>query len=160
MRLQSRELVANFVRQYRKPFSVEILSNLTQLTPAACVGALKELAAAGEAREIEAGIWTGLGQYNVGHSNTAGGMRWTYKSDGGKRILELLRGGRYGAIREIGKALGVSRQYAYLYLEALASIGAVSWEGGRYMATGKGDLTLLGCVIEKGILGRLRREER
>jgi len=152
------KLVENFAAQYRRPFNVEICGNLTGESDDAVTQTMARLVRAGRAREIEPGVWQATQTHRIVNTNSVNGIRWTYRVSVGAKVIEVLSQKRVESVRDLGQHLSVSRQYAYMYLEALASLGAVTWTGSRYIGTGQDDLTLLGCVIEKGILARLKRE--
>lgn len=154
------KLIENFAAQYRRPFNAEICGNLTGESEVEVRETMARLVRAGTAQEIQPGVWQATQTHRIVNTNQVNGTRWTYKVSTGAKILDLLKAKRIESVRDLGLELGVSRQYAYMYLEALASLGAVTWTGSRYIGTGQGDLALLGCVIEKGILGRLKREAK
>ncbi|MCB5271391.1 MAG: hypothetical protein LHW56_06060 [Candidatus Cloacimonetes bacterium] len=47
--------------------------------------------------------------------------------------MDTLENGRYKSIRDIAQAVGKSRQWVYIYLDALASIEVVDLRGFIYM---------------------------
>lgn len=149
-------LVENFVAMYRKPFSVGIICEMVGLDAAEVAVELERLKGERKVKEVEPGLWQALWVHNVNHSNSFNGYKWTYKGAHARKILDLLDAKEYTSARKLAVAMGVSRQFTYLYMEALASIGAVDWDGEKYVSTGRGDLLRLGLEVEKGILGRLK----
>lgn len=152
-------IMLNFVGQYRRPFNLTAAANLTGLGEQMVSRELQALADKGMVREVEPGIWRASERRMVSNSNIQNGIKWVYKVSTGEAILKLLEQHTIDSIRELARRLNASRQYAYLYLEALATIGAVAWVDERYVATGAGDIMTLGCRVEKGILHKLRRKD-
>ena len=157
------KLVENFVAQYRKPFSIDILCEMIGKTRKQVRPVVTRLMFNDRIMEIEAGIFVAVRQERLNLSRMNGNMLWRYKASVGERVLEILESQSISNVRGLAKVMGVSRQYAYLYLEALASIGLVGYEDGCYVRVKRldGAPTLLhGSNIEKGILGRLKGRER
>ena len=69
-------------------------------------------------------------------------------------------GGRYKSIREIAQAIGKSRQWVYIYLEALASLEVVDLRGFIYVVISRQNVPKIGRKVQKGILGQLRSLNR
>lgn len=157
------KLVENFVAQYRKPFSIDILCEMIGKTRKQVRPVVTRLMFKDRIMEIEAGIFVAVRHERLDMGRMNGNMHWRYNCEVGERVLEILENQSISTVRGLAKAMGVSRQYAYLYLEALASIGLVGYEDGCYVRVKRldGAPTLLhGSNIEKGILGRLKGRER
>jgi len=150
------KLVENFVTQYRKPFSLQIICEMIGKSPKQVHPVITRLLFKGNIRLVEPGIYLARREEMVNNSTLSGCMNFRFNVATGRQILDILDRSRITNVRDLGKAMKVSRQYAYLYLAALASIGAVGFADGRYVNTNEGDIMNLGCRIEKGILGRLR----
>jgi len=84
-------------------------------------------------------------------------LDWRYTRESAELVMSALP---ERSMRRIGRKISRSRQWVFRYMEALASLGAVSWDGKSYVKTGTGDLNRLGVDVEKGILSRLKREAR
>jgi DNA-binding FadR family transcriptional regulator len=156
------KLVENFVAQYRKPFSIDILCEMIGKTRKQVRPVVTRLMFNDRIMEIEAGIFVAVRQERLNLSRMNGNMLWSYNASVGERVLEILESQSISNVRGLAKVMGVSRQYAYLYLEALASIGLVGYEDGCYVRVKRQDDTpiiKLGSMIDKGILGRLRWPE-
>jgi response regulator of citrate/malate metabolism len=149
----TKRLLDNFIAGYKKPFNAEIMAEMTGLSRSICEKYLRLAEELGEVKKIEKGIWL-VKQNDI--VVTIG--NWKYSRRAAEAVLEVIRAGDGKSIRKIAMKLGFSRQYVYKYLEALASIGAVAWDGSRYISTGQGDMLKLGTKIEKGILSRIKRE--
>lgn len=153
-------LVTNFLDQYRKPFDMETAAGMTGLSKKVVRPIVTRAKHKGQVKEIEPGIYIRTHHERISNSATSMPCGWKYSVAVGTAILELLERKEIKSVRTLGTALGKSRQYAYIYLEGLASLGAVQWDGSRYLPTGKGSVLMIGCQIEKGILGRMIREAR
>ncbi len=71
-------------------------------------------------------------------------------------MLDQIEKGKYTSIRAIAKDFGRSRQWVFVYMEALASIGCIGMEGKQYKVISRDRLREIGKQIEPGILGRMR----
>lgn len=155
------DLVDNFIRQYRKPFDLDTITNLVGVSKRLIKARMEELLAEGEIRQPEPGIYVANIRpiYNCIEVN---GQSWSYKKDVAKALLEELEKQDHSSLRSIAQAMGVSRQYAYMYMLALGSLKMIGWNGKRWYATGRGEISMIGCKIEKGCLawmkGRGRRD--
>lgn len=151
---QRTELIENFVRQYRKPFDIIMISEMTGTDREMARAQICELVKAGRVIEMEPGIYRSTAQNQISHSL---GM-WQYSVEVAQQMMQKLRSKRYKNVRALGADMGVSRTYVQKYLEALASLGAVSWNGFYYVAKKNADLSRIGCDLERGALSRIRRE--
>ncbi|MDD2230895.1 MAG: hypothetical protein PHY48_16020 [Candidatus Cloacimonetes bacterium] len=70
--------------------------------------------------------------------------------------MDTLENGRYKSIRDIAKATGKSKQWVYIYLEALASIEVIDLRGFIYVVISRQNVPQIGRKFQKGILGQLR----
>lgn len=167
------KLVENFVEQYRKPFSIDILCEMIGRTRKQVRPVVTRMMFKDRIMEIEPGIYVTVRRERLNLSRMNGNMLWSYNAEVGERVLGILESQRISNVRALAKVMGVSRQYAYLYLEALASIGLVGWEEGCYVRVNStrdvsnpedkrqddASTIKLGGHVEKGILGRLRWRE-
>ncbi len=151
----SRGLVDNFLQQWRKPFGVVTICEIAGVSKILAGRVVKEWIEAGNAKEIEPGIYVVCDRSALSIASDKGD--WKYSLENAKLLLSVLPA---RSIREAGRKVSRSRQWAFKYLEALMSIGAVTWNGKTYMAMKRADLSRLGCNIEKGILGRVKKETR
>lgn len=149
----SRGLVDNFLQQWRKPFGVVTICEMAGVSKILAGRVVKEWIDAGNAKEIEPGIYVVCDRSALSIASE----KWMYSLDNALLLLSVLPA---RSIREAGRKVSRSRQWAFKYLEALVSIGAVIWNGKAYVGVDKADLGRLGRKIEKGILGRVRKEAR
>lgn len=141
----------NFVNGWRLPFSEGIFSEMTGL-PARKY--LKGYLESGLVREIEPGIFVTVRSHSW---SMASPKDWRFTRESAELVMSALP---ERSMRRIGREISRSRQWVFRYMEALASLGAVSWDGKNYIKTGTDDLNRLGVDVEKGILSRLKREAR
>lgn len=152
MTAQDRYLLDNFLASYRRPFDAELMSVFTGVQPSACEARLAE-----GVRDGELTASGGVYVLRRDVSLEAGG--WKYSRRGAEAILRCLALGDGRSLRSIAVKMGRSAQYVFKYMEALASIGVVRWDGDRYVVCGE-DISRLGVEIEKGILGRQKEEAK
>lgn len=149
--LLARQIADNFVAVCRIPFGVKMFEEMTGLQDGK--GYIREWLEQGKIKEIEAGIYIVSDLH--GRSITSAERDWRFTVEGAWLVQEALP---ERSIRKIGQKIGRSRQWVYRYLEALASIGAVGYDGSDYVAVLGADVSRIGREIEKGILSRLKRE--
>ena len=89
-------------------------------------------------------------QARIGYQHYKG---WTFSIADAHKLLDILEQGRYKFIRDIAQDIGKSRQWVYIYLEALASIEVVDLRGFIYMAISHQNVAKFGRKGQKGILG-------
>jgi hypothetical protein len=81
---------------------------------------------------------------------------WTFSIADAHRLLDILEQDRYKSIREIAQVIGKSRQWVYIYLEALASIEVIDLRQYIYVVISRQNVPKIGRKVQKGILGQLR----
>jgi hypothetical protein len=154
------DLIRNCVIQYKRPFDAAMVSCMTGVEQEAALGALTSLEQEGLIKRISncEEIWVRTNRYGnilrkpiylVNPNPTNAG-----------RILEILQTGDYGSVRSISRVIGFSRQWVYLYLEAMLSVGVVKVEGGYYRLGDESRLHLVGSRQDRGIIGRLKGKGR
>jgi len=147
------ELIQNFVRYYRKPFSTETVASFTAVQVEEVKPVLTELAGSGMIKELCEGIYVKANRYNP---NLCYGLKgtWKFNQQAANQLLSLIENGNYTSIRKISVDFHRSRQWVFVYLEALASIDAIGFDKVYYVKS-RAHLKNLGKVIKKGILGEL-----
>lgn len=155
--MTDKELVLNFVNQYDRPFNAELISKLTSVSREATEELLLELLQSQAIKQIEDSppiyVRANRFQARIGYQHYKG---WTFSIADAHRLLDILEQGRYKSIREIAQAIGKSRQWVYIYLEALASIEVVDLMGFIYVVVSRQNVPKIGRKVQKGILGQLR----
>jgi len=157
VRMMDKELILNFVNQYDRPFNAELISKLTSVSIEATEELLPELLQSQAIKQIEDDppiyVRANRFQARIGYQHYKG---WTFSLADAHRLLDLLEQGRYKSIREIAQAICKSRQWVYIYLEALASIEVVDLRQHIYVVISRQNVPKIGRKVQKGILGQLR----
>ncbi len=155
--MTDKELILNFINQYDRPFNAELISKLTSVSKEAVEKLLPELLQSQAIKQIEDSppIYVRANRYQarIGYQHYRG---WTFSLADAHRLLDILDQGRYKSIREIAQTIGKSRQWVYIYLEALASIEVVDLRQHIYVVISRQNVPKIGRKVQKGILGQLR----
>jgi len=155
--MKDKELILNFISQYDRPFNAELTAQLTGVSRDAIEKLLPELLLSQAIKQIEDSppiyVRANRFQARIGYQHYKG---WTFSIADAHRLLDILEQGRYKSIREIAQAIGKSRQWVYIYLEALASIEVIDLRQHIYVVISRQNVPKIGRKIQKGILGQLR----
>jgi len=159
--MTDKELILNFVNQYERPFNAEVIAQLTSIEAGIIEHTLPELIQCHAIKQIEdtPPIYVRANRYqaSIGYQHYKG---WTFSMADAHKLLDILEQGRYKSIRDIAQAVGKSRQWVYIYLEALASIEVVDLRGFIYVVISRQNVPKIGRKVQKGILGQLRSLNR
>ena len=151
------ELVENFIDHYNKPFSAETLAVMIQKKPDEIVPILDSLLADKRIRLISQTelIYARANRYQaqIGYQHYKG---WTFDQGAAHQLLDVLEQGKYKSIRDIALTVGRSRQWVYIYLEALASIEVIDLRSYVYVVISRKNVPKIGRKVNKGILSMLR----
>ncbi len=148
--MNDKDLILNFVRQYKRPFSCELASDMTALDLNRVEPIIRELAAEGYIKLITEGIYVKANRYNPSVCYRQKGT-WNFRPEKAAALLDFIEQGSYTSIREITTRFPRSRQWVYVYLEALASIDVIGYDT-KYYVKSRSHLTDIGKVIKQGIL--------
>lgn len=92
---------------------------------------------------------------------------WHFDPQAVLALINLIEQGSYSSIRSIAEAFGRSRQWVFVYLEALASAGVICVNHYGYCVLTKKDIGKVGIKIKRGILkdllshcAELRKEQK
>jgi len=155
--MTDKELILNFINQYDRPFNAELISKLTSVSRVAIEMLLPELFQSQAIKQIDDSppIYVRANRYQarIGYQHYKG---WTFSIAYAHKLLDILEQGKYKSIREIAQAIGKSRQWVYIYLEALASIEVVDLRKYIYVVISRQNVPKIGRKVQKGILGQLR----
>jgi hypothetical protein len=159
--MTDKELILNFINQYDRPFNAEVIAQLTNIEADIIESLLPELIKSQTIKQIEDSppiyVRTNRYQARIGYQHYKG---WTFSIADAHKLLDILEQGRYKSIRETAEAIGKSRQWVYIYLEALASIDVVDLRGFIYVVISRQNVPKIGRKVQKGILGQLRSLNR
>jgi len=154
--MTARELVLNFVNQYNKPFDAELIANMTGLEIEEIEPIITELL---KDKSIKLAsnrepIYTHNNHFNT---NVDKQMRpnWHFDPKAALALLNLIEKRSFTSIRSIAEAFGRSRQWVFVYLEALASAGVIGVNQYGYCVLTKKDVGKVGIRIKRGILKEL-----
>jgi len=157
VKMTDKELILNFINQYDRPFNAELTAQLTNLSRDSIEKLLPELLQSQAIKQIEDDppIYVRANRYQarIGYQHYRG---WTFSIADAHKLLDILRQGRYKSIRDIAQVIGKSRQWVYIYLEALASIEVVDLRQHIYVVISRQNVPKIGRKVQKGILGQLR----
>ncbi len=154
--MTSKELVLNFVNQYRKPFDANLIAEMTGLGVNDVEPIISDLVVDGTIKRISdrEEIYARSNRFIT---KTANQMRpnWYFDPQAALALLNLIEQGSYTSIRGIASDFGRSRQWVFVYLEALASMGVIGLNEHGYCVLTKKDVNKLGIKIKPGILRQL-----
>jgi len=154
--MTARELILNFVNQYRKPFDADLIAKMTGLDIDEVEPVMVEMIKDKTIKLISnrEPIYARSNRFNTTVDKQ---MRpnWHFDPQAALALLNLIEQGRYTSIRSIAEAFGRSRQWVFVYLEALASIGMIGLNQNGYCVLTKKDVNKVGFKIKRGILREL-----
>ncbi|MDD2233086.1 MAG: hypothetical protein PHS20_09365 [Sphaerochaetaceae bacterium] len=148
-------LVRNFVSQYRRPFSTDTIASYTGISTKRLKPIIDRLISDQQIKVVSIDpeqIYVKANRYMGIYEKTHDHNRWNFDQDKAMILLKEVETTRHRNVRTIAKAIGKSRQWVYVYLEALASIGAIEKEDGYYKIITKDCVWAIGTNIKKGIL--------
>lgn len=148
-----RELILNFVNQYRKPFDAELIANLTGLDVEEVEPVMVEMIRDKTIKLISnrEPIYARSNRFT---STVDQQLRpsWHFDPKAALALLNLIESRSFTSIRSIAEAFGRSRQWVFVYLEALASAGLIGVNQYGYCVLTKKDVGKVGIKIKRGIL--------
>lgn len=159
--MTTRELLQNLINQFSKPFTIQIAANLTCTDPQEVATLIPDFLKAGQIKRISEteDIFVRCHRYNQ-KLGTPHYRNWVFDITAANQLLNVIEQGKYSGIRAIAQDISKSRQWVYIYLEALASIGVVDYRNCRYVVINRKHLHKIGTNVQKGILRILRRMNR
>ena len=151
-------LVRNFVSQYRRPFSAVTIASYTGISTKRLQPIIDRLIGDQQIKVLSNDpeqIYVKANRYMGIYEKTHDHNRWNFDQDKAMILLKEVEATRHRNVRTIAKAIGKSRQWVYVYLEALASIGAIEKVNGYYKFISQNRVWAIGTNIKKRILKRL-----
>jgi DNA-binding Lrp family transcriptional regulator len=154
--MTARELVLNFVNQYNKPFDAELIANMTGLEIEEIEPIITELLK-DKSIKLASNREPIYARSNRFNTNVDKQMRpnWHFDPKAALALLNLIEKRSFTSIRSIAEAFGRSRQWVFVYLEALASAGVIGVNQYGYCVLTKKDVGKVGIRIKRGILKEL-----
>lgn len=159
--MTDKERILNFINQYDRLCNAELIARLTSVSREAIEKLLPELLQRQTIKQIEDDppIYVRVNRYQarIGYQHYKG---WTFSIADAHKLLDILEQGSYKSIRDIAQVIGKSRQWVYIYLEALASIEVIDLRHYTYVVISRQNVPKIGRKVQKGILGQLRSLNR
>jgi len=154
--MTAREPVLNFVNQYNKPFDAELIANMTGLEIEEIEPIITELLK-DKSIKLASNREPIYARSNRFNTNVDKQMRpnWHFDPKAALALLNLIEKRSFTSIRSIAEAFGRSRQWVFVYLEALASAGVIGVNQYGYCVLTKKDVGKVGIRIKRGILKEL-----
>ena len=166
--MTARELVLNFVNQYNKPFDSPLVANMTGLDIDDVEPVMVEMIKDKTIKLISdrEPIYARSNRFNTTLDKQLR-AHWNFDPKAALALLNLIESRSFTSIRSIAKAFGRSRQWVFVYLEALASAGVIGVNQYGYCVLTKKDVGKVGIKIKRGILkemishcAELRKQQR
>lgn len=154
--MTARDLVLNFVNQYRKPFDADLIANMTGLGIDEVEPVMVEMIQNQTIKLISnrEPIYARSNRFNT-TSDKQMRPHWHFDPQAALALINQIEQGSYSSIRSIAEAFGRSRQWVFVYLEALASAGVIGVNQYGYCVLTKKDVGKVGIKIKRGILKEL-----
>ncbi len=151
--MTTRELVLNFVNQYNKPFDGELIANMTGLDIEVVEPVMVEMIKDKTIKLISdrEPIYARSNRFNTTLDKQLR-AHWNFDPKAALALLNLIEKRSFTSIRSIAEAFGRSRQWVFVYLEALASAGVIGVNQYGYCVLTKKDVGKVGIKIKRGIL--------
>ncbi|MCB5251416.1 MAG: hypothetical protein WC944_04910 [Candidatus Cloacimonadaceae bacterium] len=152
-----REIIENFINQYNRPFTIEVVAEMTALEMGKVKPVIQKLIKDKTLKYIDAqeGIMVRNNRFNPVVCYRQKGS-WRFDPAAASALLDVIEKGQYTSIRSIALACGRSRQWAFVYMEALASMGLLGMRDYVYVVLSRENICDIGMVIKPGILGEIR----
>jgi predicted transcriptional regulator len=155
--MTDQELILNFIDQYGKPFDANTIAKFTNIGIPTIQVLLPTLIENQIIKQIDHDppiyVKANRFQPRIGYQHYKG---WTFSLADAHKLLDILEQGRYKSIWEIAQTIGKSRQWVYIYMEALASIEVVDLRRFTYVVISRKNVPKIGRKLRKGILRDLR----
>lgn len=155
---EQRIMIDRFVDSYANYFNVEMICQCTGADPEVVKDRLRHLIVGDVIRKIsrhEDIYITNRGLYATRVATIHSG-NWVFDIKYCQDICCLLRCSNLKSIRQLAELMKRSRQWVYLYLEALISVDAVGINKSGYYTKNMANIFKVGSVIKKGIISEMR----
>jgi hypothetical protein len=152
------EAVSNLISKYNQPFTPRMLAGMLDGDIKEVEHLLGDLAKADKVRCISPSnsLYVRANRYTQGMAPDPR-CKWNYDIQTAIKLLDLIESKSYRSVRELTKDFGRSRQFVFVYLEALASISIIGMNPHGYYIKTRLGIEQLGRYIQPGILGVLKR---
>lgn len=152
------ETVTNLISRYNRPFTPKLLAGMLDSDIQEVEHLLYDLTKADKVRCISPSnsLYVRANRYTHGMALDPR-CKWKYEIQTALKLLDLIECKSYRSIRELTRDYGRSRQFVFVYLEALASISIIGMNPHGYYIKTRLGIEQLGRHIQPGILGVLKR---
>lgn len=157
--MTQQDLVRRFVNQFRRPFNQKTVCDMTGVSLAIVNEEMRKMHCEGDIKRIcqDEEIYVYAHRYDFKLANTQSHKLDFSKMECGK-LLKLIASQKIGSIRQLASIYGRSRQWIYLYLEAMASVKVIGMDQSRYCVLNPQNIPMVGSIVIKGILRELRKQ--
>ena len=154
--MTAKDLVLNFVNQYNKPFDAELIANMTGLDIEEVEPVMVEMIRDKTIKLISdrEPIYARSNRFNTTLDKQLR-AHWNFDPKAALALLNLIERCSFTSIRSIAEDFGRSRQWVFVYLEALASAGVIGVNQYGYCVLTKKDVSNISIKIKRGILKEL-----
>ncbi len=152
------ETVTNLISRYNHPFTPKLLAGMLDSDIQEVEHLLYDLINADKVRCISPSnsLYVRANRYTQGMAPDPR-CKWRYEIQTALKLLDLIESKGYRSIRELARDYGRSRQFVFVYLEALASISIIGMNPHGYYIKTRLGIEQLGRHIQPGILGVLKK---
>lgn len=152
------DTVSNLISKYNQPFTPRMLAGMLDSNILEVEHLLGDLAKADKVRCISPSnsLYVRANRYTQGMAPDPR-CKWKYDILTAMKLLDMIESKSYRSVRELTKDFGRSRQFVFVYLEALASISIIGMNPHGYYIKTRLGIEQLGRYIQPGILGVLKR---
>ena len=151
------ETVSNLISKYNQPFTPRMLAGMLDGDIQEVEHLLGDLAKADKVRCISPSnsLYVRANRYTQGMAPDPR-CKWKYDIKTAMQLLDMIECKSYRSVRELTKDFGRSRQFVFVYLEALASISIIGMNPHGYYIKTRLGIEQLGRYIQPGVLGVLK----
>lgn len=156
--MHSPDFISNLISNYNQPFTPGMLASMLERDLETVETILNSLVIAGKVLCISPknSLYVRANRYTIGMALDPR-CKWKYDIPTAIKILDFIEIKSYRSIRELAKDFGRSRQFVFVYLEALASISIIGVNPHGYYIKTRLGIEQLGRHIQPGILGVLKK---
>jgi hypothetical protein len=156
--MNNQDLILRFVSSFPIYYTVDTVVECTGLEHKEVAYYLKVLVNIDVIRRIskKEHIYVTKKSYSADKVRTIHSKNWVFNLKDCQDITSLLSHTRVKSIRDLAVMLERSRQWVYLYLEALISVDAVGISKQGYYTKDMANIFKVGSVIKKGIISEQR----
>lgn len=155
--MTQQDLVRRFMLQFRRPFNQKLVCEMTDAPLDIVNEVMRTMLAEGNIKCIcqDQEIYVYAHRYDFKLVNTHSQKLDFSKMECG-RLLKVIASQKIRSIRHLASIYGRSRQWIYLYLEAMASVKVIGIDQSGYCVLEPQKIPMVGSIVIKGILGELR----